>query len=55
MKKLLKSEIFRSMNSARVHCSRENWSITAAEKKEKRKRARAENVDMDVYPNGYLV
>ena len=43
------------MNSAWVHCSWENWSTIAAETRKKKCRARAKNVDMDVYPNGYLI
>ena len=46
MKKLLKSEVCGFMNSARVHCSRKTWSITAAgEKKKKRENASLKNAD----------
>ena len=38
MKKLLKSEICRFVNSTSVHCSRENWSKVAAEAKKKREK-----------------
>ena len=56
MKKLLKSEVCGS----HVHCSRENWSITTAEKKIKNKkkswkRVEEPNVDADVYPNRYYM
>jgi len=37
MKKWLKSEVCRSVNSAQVHCSRKTWSTTAAGKKKKKK------------------
>ena len=37
------SEICGSMNSARVHCSRENWSTIATETKKKKKKKEAEN------------
>ena len=53
MKKLLKSEVYESMNSARVHCSQENLSTTVAETQKKKKKA--ENVDVDVYPNPHYI
>ena len=37
MKKLLKSEVCESVNSAWVHCSRKTWSTTVAGKKKKKK------------------
>ena len=37
MKKLLKSRICGSLNSAQIHCSQLNWSNSAAEKKKKKK------------------
>ena len=36
MKKLLKSEVCRSVNNARMHCSRKTWSTIATGKKKKK-------------------
>ena len=38
MKKLLKSEVCGSVNSARMHCSQKIWSTTATVEKKKRER-----------------
>ena len=35
MKKLLKSEVYGSMNSAWMHCSQKTWSTIAAGEKKK--------------------
>ena len=38
MKKLLKNVIYRSVNSARKHCSQKTWSIIAAWRKKKKRK-----------------
>ena len=38
MKKLLKSEVYGSVNSAQMHCSWKTWSTTAAGKKKKKRK-----------------
>ena len=55
MKKLLKSGICKSMNSARVYCSRLTWSNSAVGTKKKKK---SENTNAATYnsnPNTYLM
>ena len=54
MKKLLKSGICGSMNSARMHCSRLTWSNSAAGKK-KRKKFRKRRCSYNSNPNGHIV
>ena len=43
MKKLLKSGIYGSVNSACMHCSRLTWSYSMVEKKKKSENADSEN------------
>ena len=55
--KLLKNEIYGSMNSAWVYCSRLTWSNSTAEKKKKEKK-KSENANTTIYnlnPNTHLV
>ena len=55
MKKLLKSEICESVNSARVHCSWLTWSNSAAGKKKKNAaQDLAENTESKRAPNVVL-
>ena len=45
MKKLLKSVICESVNSARKYCSRKTWLTTMVGKKKKKENAERKNVD----------
>ena len=45
MKKLLKSVICGSVNSASEHCSRKTWSTIAAWKKKRKRKKKEKNAD----------
>ena len=56
MKKLLKSEVCRSVNSARVHCSQEkSQQLWLKKRKKRRENAQEENAAMNKFdPNTHL-
>ena len=46
MKKLLKSEVYGSVNNIWMYCSRKTWSTTVAwEKKKKKRKKKKENAE----------
>ena len=53
IEKLLKSEIYESMNSARVHCSQLTWSNSAAGKKQNQK-TQPKIQRKTLNPNGHI-
>ena len=62
MKKLLKSEVYGSVNNIWMYCSRKTWSTTVAwekkKKKRKKKRKMQKEVNVDAqtcYPNTHLI
>ena len=58
MKKLLKSGIYGSVNSARVHCSQLTWSNSAAEREKKKKKTGKRNNAFSHFqrnPNAHIV
>ena len=58
MKKLLKSEIYGYMNSARMHCSRKTESNVVAESKKKKKRQNVKGKthrNFQCSPNGHFM
>ena len=52
MKKLLKSEVYGTMNSAQMHCSLLTWSTIAAKAK---KEEEEEGGNADLYPNPHYI